>query len=90
MPKMTRGSSHSAPLMSLWGNMACGKAINIALATAEAMKAASMPSATTWAWGLSVAVSCWARPRFRPMVESCAASSTTITAKANRPSNSGP
>ena len=66
--------------MSLCGNIACGKTISIALATAEAMKAASRPSATTWAWGWSVVESCWARPRLRPIVASWAASSTTITA----------
>ena len=41
MPKMTSGSSHSAPRMSPAGNIACGKSIRIALAIAEAMKAAS-------------------------------------------------
>ena len=80
MPKMTSGSSHSAPLMSPAGNIACGTSIRIALATAEAMKAASSPSMTTQAWGWSVVDSCWARPRFSPKVASWAASSITITA----------
>ena len=38
------------------------------------------PSQTTQTCGLSVVASCWARPRFSPIVASCAASSMTITA----------
>jgi len=60
--------------------MACGTITRIAVAIPEAMKATSIPSATTQTWGFSVADSCWASPRFRPSVAICAANSTISTA----------
>ena len=61
------GSSHSSPVISLFGNIACGKSDQQAPCRAtEPIAATSSASQTTQTCGLSVWASCWARPRFRP------------------------
>jgi hypothetical protein len=47
IPKITIGSSQSAPWMPPAGNIACGNSIRMVVETAEAMKAARMASVTT-------------------------------------------
>ena len=74
------GSSHSSPVISLLGNIACGKTNSSAIASAEPSAATINASQTTQTCGLSVWASCWARPRFRPSVASWAANSTIRTA----------
>ena len=70
--------------------MTSGNTHSTALASKEAMKATAIASHTTQACGRSESASACASPRLRPSVASNAASSTTTTASAKRPTRSGP
>jgi len=87
---MISGRNRSSPVIALFGYMICGKVQRTALAMSEAMNATAIASHTTLACGRSALLSACARPRLRPSVASNAASSTTTTAIANRPTRSGP
>ncbi len=78
--KTVTGRVHSKPVISLLGNMACGKIARIVMAIADPIAATSNASATTQTCGLSVLANCWASPRFRPSVANWAANSTISTA----------
>ena len=74
------GRSHSSPVISLFGNIACGKTISKPMQIAEPTAATSKASHAMQTWGLSVWASCCASPRLSPRVASCAANSTIRTA----------
>ena len=50
---MVIGSSHSRPVISLFGNMACGKTIRMPMQTIDPSAATSKASQTTQTCGLS-------------------------------------
>ena len=87
---MMHGNSRSIRVISPCGYITRGKAISTAPAMVEASIATAIPSHTTCGCGRSVVASAWASPRFNPSVAINAASSTTTSASANRPTASGP
>ena len=87
---MIAGSHRSSPVIAVFGYMISGKSHRKLLAATLAISASAIASHTTFTCGRSVEDSACASPRFSPSVATSAASSTTTTAMAKRPTRSGP